>query len=70
MSTPMLTLIVCNVPYMRNGLTMDRFISVLCIWLSLLFLKITTSILLVAYAIKNHKGLQSLHPPMDTISAL
>ncbi|GIX64255.1 eukaryotic membrane protein, putative [Babesia caballi] len=70
MPSPIVTLIICNIPYIRNRLTPRRFLGAIFIWLALFFLKITMSILLVAHSIKDRRDLFRLKPPMDTIGAM
>ncbi|GFE54774.1 hypothetical protein BaOVIS_021780 [Babesia ovis] len=70
MPSPILALIICNIPYIRNRMTLARFVTAVFIWLSLLFLKITLSILILAHGIKKRKNLLRLKSPMDGIGAL
>ncbi|KAK1442874.1 Tapt1 family protein [Babesia gibsoni] len=70
MPSSMLTLIVCNIPYIRSFLTIRRFILAMCIWLSLFSMKITISIILVAHGIRNRHHLKKLKYPMDTVTSL
>ncbi|CDR95348.1 eukaryotic membrane protein, putative [Babesia bigemina] len=70
MPSPIVTLIVCNIPYIRNMLTFWRFLGAVFIWLTLFFAKIVSSILLVAHGIRKRKNLLRLKSPMDKIGAL
>ncbi|ORM40653.1 Protein TAPT1 -like protein [Babesia sp. Xinjiang] len=70
MPSPIVALIVCNIPYIRNSMTFSRFIGALLIWSSLFFLKITFSILVLAHGIKKRRNLLRLKQPMDKIGAL
>eukprot|EP00371_Babesia_bovis_P001345 XP_001609992.1 eukaryotic membrane protein [Babesia bovis T2Bo] len=70
MSSPIMTLIVCNIPYIRSRLTVTRFVTALLIWTALFFLKVTLSILLLSYGIKKRRDLLMLRTPMDAVGSL
>nr|PVC51136.1 hypothetical protein MACL_00001831 [Theileria orientalis] len=69
-SSPIVTLIVCSLPKLGFHLSIKTFTISLLIWLSLLLMKISISILLTAYSIEKREEIYVLDPSFYRIGAL
>ncbi|XP_952435.1 uncharacterized protein TA12325 [Theileria annulata] len=69
-STPIVTLIISTIPKMGFYISPRILIIFLFSWVSLVFAKITTSILLTAYSIKKKENIYSLDPELYKVGAL
>ncbi|UKJ90265.2 hypothetical protein MACJ_001197 [Theileria orientalis] len=69
-SSPIVTLIVCSLPKLGVHLSFKTFTISVLIWLSLLLMKISMSILLTAYSIEKREQIYVLDPSFYMIGAL
>ncbi|UVC49886.1 hypothetical protein MACK_003503 [Theileria orientalis] len=69
-SSPIVTLIVCSLPKLGFHLSIKTFTISVLIWLSLLLVKISMSILLTAYSIEKKEEIYVLDPSFYRIGAL
>ncbi|AFZ79144.1 uncharacterized protein BEWA_019900 [Theileria equi strain WA] len=68
--SPFVTLLICSLPRIRSKLSLELFISALVIWVSLVMLKIASSVFLLAYSIKRVDTIHNLDPSFSKIGPL